>query len=103
MKNGLVVDSDGNKFWYVNDKFHRIDGPAIISSDGTQTWCINGKLHREDGPAIIRANGKQEWWINGNRISDKDIIKWQEQYNIPINHEYWNKEHKMLFKLRFFY
>ena len=29
MKNGLHIDEDGTKRWYLNDKLHRTDGPAI--------------------------------------------------------------------------
>jgi len=124
MKNGLIIDADGNQRWYLNGKYHRVDGPAIIHTDGTQSWWLNGKLHRVDGPAIIFANGDkawylngkchredrpavisingyQEYWINGNEISNEDIIEWQEQYNIPTNHENWNDRDKMLFKLHF--
>jgi len=99
---GRYTDADGNKFWYVNNELHRVDGPAIIYPDGHQEWWINGKRHREDGPAVTNMIGYQEWWVNNNRISDEDIIEWQKQYNIPINYENWNQEHKMLFKLRFF-
>jgi len=124
MKNGLITDFVGNQYWYLNDKLHREDEPAIIHSDGYQAWCINGEYHREDGPAIIRTDGYQAWYLNGkrhrengpaiihsngtqafhlngNEISDAEIKEWQEQYNIPTNHENWNQKHKILFKLRF--
>ena len=44
MKNGLVTDTDGNKFWYLNDKLHRIDGPAIEYADGRRYWYLDGRL-----------------------------------------------------------
>ena len=28
-------------------------------------WFLNNKLHREDGPAIEYVNGNKEWWLNG--------------------------------------
>ena len=87
------VDSNGNKFWYKNDKQHRdndehavelicgskawlIDGkfhrdnnkPAFIYSSGTKEWYVNGKLHRTDGAAIEWSNGYKRWYINDKRI-----------------------------------
>jgi len=94
-----IIHTDGYRAWWINDKRHRIDGPAIIWADGRQAWCINGEYHREDGPAVIY--GYQIWYLNGNEISDAEIKEWQEKYNIPQDYKKWNKEHKMLFKLRF--
>ena len=28
MKNGMIVDENGEKRWYLNDELHRVDGPA---------------------------------------------------------------------------
>ena len=41
MKNGLIEDNLGNKRWYVNDKLHRTDGPAIEFADGDKFWYLN--------------------------------------------------------------
>jgi hypothetical protein len=61
--------SDGTKYWYLNGKLHRTDGPAIERSNGTKYWYLNGKLHRTDGPAIERSNGTKSWWLNGKKYS----------------------------------
>ena len=78
-----------------NDKFHRIDGPAIIFPDGTEHWFFHGELHRDGGPAIwypdgefimyyrfgMRHNPKGpavldvnrgicEWWLNDKKYSN---------------------------------
>ena len=58
---------NGDKSWFLNGKLHREDGPAVEGSDGTKHWCLNGKLHREDGPALECGNGDEEWWLNGER------------------------------------
>ncbi|MAG26514.1 hypothetical protein CMI47_13285 [Candidatus Pacearchaeota archaeon] len=29
-----VTDSFGNKYWYLNGRFHREDGPAIVYTNG---------------------------------------------------------------------
>jgi hypothetical protein len=39
------VYPDGDKFWYLNGKRHREDGPAIEDADGDKWWYLNGKCY----------------------------------------------------------
>ena len=64
---GIVEWADGTKVWWLNGKYHRVDGPARVWPNGTKEWWLNGKYHRVDGPAYEFANGKKEWWLNGER------------------------------------
>jgi len=64
MKYNIQTDSSGTKRYYVNDKLHREDGPAIEYANGTKYWFKNGKLHRVDGPAIEWYNGCKAWMLN---------------------------------------
>ena len=66
IKYEVEVNANGTKYWYLNDKLHREDGPAIELANGTKYWYLNDKLHREDGPAIEWANGTKRWYLNGN-------------------------------------
>ena len=34
----MYVDANGTKYWSLNDKFHREDGPAVEYVDGTKRW-----------------------------------------------------------------
>jgi hypothetical protein len=68
------IDDDGTKYWRLNGKIHRTDGPAVEYADGSKSWWLNGKYHRTDGPAVEYADGK-EWWINGIEYSEED---WQQ-------------------------
>ena len=61
------VDADGTKWWYLNGKRHRVDGPAVEWACGTGLWYLNGQPHRVDGPAFEWASGRKEWWLNGKR------------------------------------
>jgi hypothetical protein len=63
----LQEHTDGDKFWYLNGKLHRIDGPAV-DVWGYKSYYINGIRHREDGPAIEFTDGTKEWWLNGQQI-----------------------------------
>jgi hypothetical protein len=78
-KNGLIVDDDGIRRWYVNGQLHRSDGPAVECADGHREWYVNGKRHREDGPAVEHANGIRLWWINGQlHREDGPAIEWAD-------------------------
>ena len=48
----VKVWANGTKFWYLNGKPHREDGPAVEYANGDKFWYLNGKRHREDGPAV---------------------------------------------------
>ena len=72
------VDGSGNKYWFLNDKLHRVDGPAIEFANGTKSWWLNGELHREDGPAVEWADGHKFWYVDDEKIevpnNDNDIF-----------------------------
>jgi hypothetical protein len=68
----VKVYDDGTKFWYLNGKRHREDGPATEWASGNKAWYLNGKLHREDGPAIEDANGGKEWYLNGEEVTEEE-------------------------------
>jgi hypothetical protein len=60
----MRIDKDGNKFWELNGKYHRTDGPAVDRYDKNNYWFQNGKLHRIDGPAIELSFAYKEWRLN---------------------------------------
>jgi hypothetical protein len=39
-----------------------------IYVNGTKLWYLNDKLHRTDGPAIECANGDKAWYYEGEYI-----------------------------------
>jgi antitoxin component YwqK of YwqJK toxin-antitoxin module len=73
IKYEVKVYADGSKYWYLNGKLHREDGPAIEYSDGYKAWYLNGKLHREDGPAVEYSNGDKFWYLNGQLLTEKEF------------------------------
>ena len=62
---GIIEFFDGSKNWYVNDKLHRLDGPAIEHPKGSKEWYVNWKLHRIGGPAIENIEGYVAYYIEG--------------------------------------
>lgn len=67
----VKVNWDGSKFWYLDGKKHREDGPAIEWSHGSKSWWLDGKQHREDGPAVEYADGSKFWWLD-NKLHRED-------------------------------
>jgi len=79
--------------WYLNDKYHREDGPANQGwyEDGQKSyekWYLNSKVHREDGPAIQDwyKNGQisyEEWWLNDEEYSREKWIERLKEIESP--------------------
>ena len=69
----VTVNEYGTKFWYLNGKLHREDGPAVELANGTKYWYINDQFHREDGPAVEFANGTKEWYLNDNELTEAEF------------------------------
>ena len=63
----VKVEDNGDRYWYLNGKLHREDGPAVEYANGDLEWYLNGKLHREDGPAVEYVSGTLHWYLNGRR------------------------------------
>ena len=74
-QSGMKVGPTGTKRWYLDGKFHREDGPAIVYEDGVKQWYLNGKLHREDGPAIEYPNGEKQWFFNDEEVSWEQVFR----------------------------
>jgi hypothetical protein len=71
----VTTDGEGNKRWFLNGKFHREDGPAIVYVNGTKWWAMYGKRHRTDGPAIDNSDGHKEWYLNGYSYTFDEWLK----------------------------
>jgi len=71
----------------LNDKLHRIDGPAIEYNDGDKEYYLDHKLHRLDGPAVDYSDRK-EWWIHGEHYSEQEFNEYIQSKKIP---DYFNK------------
>tara|TARA_R110000868_G_scaffold46524_1_gene153593 strand:- start:308 stop:499 length:192 start_codon:yes stop_codon:yes gene_type:complete len=55
MKSICEIDSCGDKYWYLNDKLHRENGPAIERADGTKEWWYHDKqIHCKDNREFLR-------------------------------------------------
>jgi hypothetical protein len=43
-------------------------GESREYSSGNKYWYLNGRRHREDGPAVEYIYGNKEWWVNAEHI-----------------------------------
>ena len=95
----VKVLTSGTKKWYLNDKLHREDGPAVEGTNGTKSWYLNGKLHREDGPAREWADGTKYWHLNDElHREDGPAVEWADgdKYWYLNGKEVTEEEHKRL-------
>jgi len=73
-KSKRSINKYGTKRWYLNNKLHRIDGPAVEYANGDKFWYLNGKLHRTDGPAVKCITGYEAWYLNGKMVNKENVI-----------------------------
>ena len=71
----VKVDDNGDRYWWLNGKRHREDGPAVECANGMRCWYLNGKRHREDGPACEYANSNRYWYLNGVEYGEEEFNK----------------------------
>jgi hypothetical protein len=63
------IDKRGTKYWWLNRKIHRADGPAIEWTNGNKEWFLNGKDYTFDK------------WLNANNfISEEEKVMLKLQY-----------------------
>jgi len=65
----VKVYDNGDKFWCLDGKLHRVDGPACEDANGTKLWYLDDKRHRVDGPAIEYADGGKHWYLDGKELT----------------------------------
>ena len=63
------VDIENSGLIYESLIFNIDDEQEITYEDGDKYWHLNGKLHRTDGPACEYSNGHKSWYLNGKYYS----------------------------------
>jgi hypothetical protein len=48
MPTKMTTYANGDKFWWLNGKFHRTDGPAIEYADGDTEWWLHDQSYTFD-------------------------------------------------------
>ena len=94
-----VIYPDGTLHYYLNGELHREDGPAIIYPGGN-IYYLNGKCHREDGPAIIITDGTIKYYLNDKEITN-EVDDWLSGKTDITPYEKWNNSDRLIFKLTY--
>ena len=65
----------GNIYYFKKntDIIHNPYDAAIIDTYGSKAYLIENKYHRLDGPAIIYSNGVQEYYINDKELTEEEF------------------------------
>jgi hypothetical protein len=50
-----------------------IEYTVKVHYNGAKYWYLNGKLHREDGPAVKYSDGEKYWYLNGEELNKKEF------------------------------
>ena len=45
-----------------------------VYANNDKYWRLNGKYHREDGPAIERADANNYWYLDGIIYTEKEFL-----------------------------
>ena len=43
-----------------------------VYTDGYKSWWLNDKRHREDGPALTYSDGRVFWYLNGEKLTEEE-------------------------------
>ena len=73
--------NDQRIIYYKKDTniYHNPYGPAIIDNNGYKAYYINDKLHRLDGPARIYPYGEEEYHINDEELTKEEFERHPER------------------------
>lgn len=74
MHDGCHINEEGVKHYYLNDKLHREDGPAIEYPDDSPWWFINDEYRPNDDMPNESIINSKFWYLNGQRINPEEAI-----------------------------
>lgn len=69
IKNGMI-QTKGKKSWYINNKLHREDGPAVERTDGIHDWYLDGK---NVGMCIDNSDGTRTYYLGRQTVTEKEF------------------------------
>ena len=78
----VEVHANGDRYWFINGKLHREDGPAVEYANGNKFWYLNGELHREDGPAVEHTDGSKFWYLNGEEVTEDEVMNRSKELTV---------------------
>ena len=58
---------------------------VTVCDNGDRFWYLNGKYHREDGPACEFSDGYKYWYLNGERLTEEEFLQMTQKHVIIID------------------
>ena len=71
----VIIQDNGNREYFLNEKRHRVNGPAVEYAGGTKHWYFEGKRHRTDGTAIEEAGGSKYYYFEDKLVTKSAFRK----------------------------
>ena len=62
----------------IDDKY-----TIYVTGSGSKFWYVNNKLHREDSPAIEYGSGHVEYYINNEELKPRQAIHFPDLQRYP--------------------
>ena len=81
---------NGSRAYYKNGKRHRVGGAAVEYYSGAKYYYYEDKRHREDGAAIEYTNGEKSYYIHGDEVSE-EVYKFYSKMRKRLMLKYWLK------------
>lgn len=50
-----------------------IEYTVKVDEEGTKYWYLDRKLHREDGPAVENPYGPKSWYLNDLELTEEEF------------------------------
>lgn len=95
------IGENGTKIYFNQlEQVHREDGPAIEWSNKDKEWWVNDKRHRWNSPALIITDlGINVWMLFGIKVTEKYYRKWLKENGMNIDNL--TVEDKLLIRMKF--
>lgn len=93
------VEHERKIIFYLNGSVHRVGKPAFYHFiHKSKAYFINNKLHRKDGPAVIYDNGIKYFWLHGECFNDfyKLNCPEKESQNLFPTNEHWVQYQRLM-------
>ena len=91
-----IYHMESTCFTILNGIYHMESTCQIVVADGPQLWFIKDKLHRENGPAVVRG-WYSKWFLNGKDVT-ADVRNWMLTQHVTWP---WNEDIQIQFMLAF--
>lgn len=67
--------------------WHKEDGPALVTTDGHYEYWVDNKRHRLDGPAVEYGSPhiEDDWFLWDNYVNPKEYKAWCKERGIDLD------------------